>query len=116
MTDEIEEAPDLGKVPNSIVVYACPSCGNWYGSNLTPDLSQVVNRRTSMRNAADEDPSRWGEVTGTRIECGHCRDGTKRLLVEFVRRDVVIRAIEDGIEGLYQEEEKKSGLKLSRPQ
>jgi hypothetical protein len=59
-----------------IRVYVCPTpdCANFYGSSSMGDLTQKLNHRTSMRNLANEDPSEWGKVTGSRAECPYCRD------------------------------------------
>lgn len=59
----------------AVRVWVCPtpSCGNFYGSSSAPDLVTAVNRRSAMRNLADEDPSEWSKITSTRDECPDCR-------------------------------------------
>lgn len=58
------------------VVWFCPNadCRNYYASSsMGSPLSKQENKRTSMRNSADEDPENWSGVTGTRDECPDCR-------------------------------------------
>jgi len=60
------------RTPQQILVAACPQCGSVYTGQDVHLLGQQQNRRSSMRNAATEDPSKWGEVVGTRLHCQIC--------------------------------------------
>lgn len=102
-----DAAPDVGVAPETIQIYACPACGNWFGAGESGvALESQLNLRSSMRNLAEEPPENWRSVVGTRARCGHC--GTERVPLTYIRGDCVVGAIQRGLEQIQKDEDRKA--------
>lgn len=73
-----------------VEVWVCPRCSSYYAASGAGDLSRLPNRRSMMRNLADEDPADWSAVIGTRDECQNCKGAGRPR----VRRRLVITQVE----------------------
>jgi hypothetical protein len=73
--EEITVEKQQQAIAKVVSLYVCPSpeCGNYYGASSMGDLSAAENRRSSLQNLAEEDPSNWGAVKSHRDECPDCR-------------------------------------------
>lgn len=97
---------DNTTVPTSITIWVCPNCNNWAGSSSIGDISKQANHRSSLQNLADEDPKKWGQVTGHRDICQHCKAKGEgefaRKRVVYIPYEAMTKAIEQALQGIAQ--------------